>query len=102
VETIIECGDCGDQLAKRGGQYVHSDDGTPACHSRAMADARRARQGRPLVGQAKCATVGCRRVATRTITYDTRNGGKFVTEDVCDPCADSYSCRPVLTNFRRA
>jgi hypothetical protein len=52
ARTPVICGDCGDDLAQpeiRGG-HVHLDDGTSACSSRSQANARRARQGRPLVG----------------------------------------------------
>jgi hypothetical protein len=45
----IRCGDCGDALAACGN--VHADDSTPACSSRAGADARRDGQGRPRIGQ---------------------------------------------------
>lgn len=49
----------------------------------------------------RCATVVCHAAATEEITYDTRNDGEFETERVCQPCADSYARRPVLTHFTR-
>lgn len=48
-----------------------------------------------------CATVGHGdRVATHQITYNYRNDAETSTESVCGECAESYSRRPVLANFR--
>lgn len=49
----------------------------------------------------RCATVGCRNDATERISYRYRGGGTD-HDDVCSPCADDYSRRPVLVDFTRA
>lgn len=46
---------------------------------------------------ATCATVGCRREATITISWSMRdNRSERTTERVCAECAESYLNRPAL------
>lgn len=47
----------------------------------------------------KCATVGCRNVATEEIAYRLR--GEPGVDSVCTQCADSYERRPALAGFTR-
>jgi hypothetical protein len=50
----------------------------------------------------ECATIGCHAKPTEYISYTYRGEGPEETDQVCTPCADSYSRRPVLTGFRRS
>jgi hypothetical protein len=51
---------------------------------------------------ARCATVSCQNEAAERISYRLRGGNTTDHDDVCTPCADDYSRRPVLVDFTRA
>jgi hypothetical protein len=49
----------------------------------------------------RCDTIGCRSDAEYKISYNYRGEEEVSTDLACGPCADGYSRRPVLNNFRR-
>lgn len=48
-----------------------------------------------------CSTIGCKSPAEYKISYNFRGEEEISTDLACGPCADGYSRRPVLKNFRR-
>ena len=48
-----------------------------------------------------CGTIGCKSKAECKISYNFQGEDEVTTDLACGPCADGYSRRPVLKNFKR-